>query len=117
MNHINNNINSYWNSAYKNLEIPNTPSSFARFINTQLHELATIIDLGCGNGRDSIYFESFNHTVVSVDSSDSIKFLGNVENFHIMDICDINIEADLYYARFFIHGIYGGKMGIIKKKF
>ena len=113
--YTNNNINSYWNSAYKNLEIPNTPSSFAKFINTKLYAPVTIIDLGCGNGRDSIYFESFNHTVISVDSSDSINFLGNTENFHIIDICDIDIEADLYYARFFIHAIHESKFDILLK--
>lgn len=50
----------------------------------------TILDLGCGNGRDSIYFSRSGLNVTAIDASDSVirqlKQENNEDN--ICFICD-----------------------------
>ena len=64
-----------------------------------------VLDIGCGNGRDSLFFESEGLKVISIDNSKSIEFLGNPNNFYKVDIVDIDFKVDIYYARFLIHAI------------
>ena len=59
----NNNINvhnsdNYWNGIYKNNTITLKESSFAQFCMQYLEKNYSLLDIGCGNGRDSIFFAS-----------------------------------------------------------
>lgn len=47
----------YWNSVYKKIFIDIKPSDFARsVINDMLLRDGGVLELGCGNGRDSLFF-------------------------------------------------------------
>lgn len=45
------------------------PSSFARQVSALLLSGARVLDLGCGEGRDSVYFAAEGFEVVGVDAS------------------------------------------------
>ena len=105
----------YWNHFYqnKNEEIQK-PTRFAEYIlNNWTVGRKTFLELGCGNGRDSLYFASNGLDVTAVDSSniaiDNLKKTSNSCNF----LCDDFVESDeLYrnkydicYSRFTIHAI------------
>ena len=55
----------YWETFYAQNSEPFKPSSFANFCLKYMPDEATILDVACGNGRDSIFFaeirSSANH--------------------------------------------------------
>ena len=52
------NNKDFWNKFYKKNLAVNRPSNFAVFILKFLKKYkSTIIDIGCGNGRDLLYFK------------------------------------------------------------
>ena len=52
------NNRNFWNKFYKKKLAVNKPSNFAIFIYKFLKKKKTkIVDVGCGNGRDLIFFK------------------------------------------------------------
>ena len=114
---MNNSINKHWNFFYKNITY-NEPSNFSKFIirwlirNNIKFENKKIIDVGCGNGRDSNYFYKNKFHVTGFDLSktainNNIKFNNKIK-FVQKDICkDIEYKSNynFLYAMFFIHAI------------
>lgn len=100
---------SYWNSFYnQNNELPPEPSNFAFYVLNFLQALPDknsqkyILDIGCGNGRDSYFFASHSFKVTGIDSfsnieTDQFKFLQK----NIFD-CELS-RFDVFYLRFVIH--------------
>lgn len=104
-----NHSKEYWKNFYKNSNFKiNTPSNFSLTINNWLrsnnyHPLTThIVDLGCGNGRDSLFFLNQGYKVTGWDNSTQ-EYLGNT--LIRRDILSLNIPSEVYYARFFFHAI------------
>jgi SAM-dependent methyltransferase len=80
-----------------------------------------VVEFGCGNGRDAIFFASYGHDVIGVDGSESAvqssseraAALGEDLTFVCSDIDDDALSDRLrggagplmVYARFFIHAI------------
>ena len=59
----------YWDTFYLSREL-NYPSPFAEFCQEKfLKKNEKIIDLGCGTGRDSLFFFNKEHQVIGVDQS------------------------------------------------
>jgi len=61
----------YWDTFYEKNFSLSEPSSFAifckeNFLNDKQH---SILEFGCGNGRDAFYFAENNFNVIAVDSS------------------------------------------------
>ena len=55
--------------------------------NSYLKKGATILDLGCGSGRDSRYFSNYGYEVISVDYSDEmVKMAGEFLNKEVIKI-------------------------------
>ena len=47
------------------------PSGFCRAQLCDLHESTTVVDLGCGDGRDSVAFAAAGHRVIGLDWCDT----------------------------------------------
>jgi len=62
---------SYWNDYYAGLpeEAHPAPSQFATFV-LAMNKAGSIVDLGCGSGRDSLFFARYGRRVTSVDASE-----------------------------------------------
>lgn len=117
----------YWDEYYATRATTRRPlpSQFATFVAGELDRPHRIIELGCGNGRDSIFFSSYGHDVTGVDGSaaavkactDLAAALGESATF-IQSAIDAPGLAErlrrvegphVLYARFFVHAITDGE--------
>lgn len=108
---------SYWNQYYRAIRNElDQPSDFAVFVEKKLRKGSHIMELGCGNGRDSLYFLSEGHHVIAVDSSDvAIDMLNEAtsDNANALFVCDDFVKCqalyqmryDCIYSRFTLHAI------------
>ena len=95
---------SYWDKFYSESKFKLTkPSNFAEYVQNSIPKNSRIIDIACGNGRDSFYFERKGHDVLGVDKSKEIDFLGS--KFKVMDVIKEIPLGKVYYVRFFLHTI------------
>jgi tellurite methyltransferase len=109
----------YWNEYYGDDKAPEISSDFAIFIycnylsdgETKLDKEIRLIDIGCGNGRDSIFFHNNGIDVSALDQSDIV--LDKLYNYN-SDIRVLNKNAamindigsfDVIYSRFSIHSM------------
>lgn len=105
----------YWNEYYsKNLALE-IPSPFAEFVGGYLEKGKSLLELGCGNGRDSLFFASMGIEVTGIDTSDAtienLNLKTDMENCYF--ICDDFVcspalfvtQFDYCYSRFSIHAI------------
>lgn len=108
---------AYWNQYYSLItDKLDFPSNFALEINKRLKPGSHIMELGCGNGRDSLYFLSQGHIVTAVDGSDTA-----IDNLNDKTKDDPNalfirddfvkcqalyqMQYDCVYSRFTLHAI------------
>jgi uncharacterized SAM-dependent methyltransferase len=119
----------YWNEFYSTKPTRDllVPSQFASFVASECKSVGTVVDIACGNGRDSLFFATFFPTVVGIDESSvavescaqlaEMHEIGNAE-FACMSITDSSFKGllsgivekaegktVLFYARFFLHAI------------
>jgi cyclopropane fatty-acyl-phospholipid synthase-like methyltransferase len=66
-----NNEFNYWTKYYRDHKESFEPSFFSKSITKFLNEGDSLIDLGCGNGRDSIYFTHKNIYTHGVDYNEN----------------------------------------------
>jgi SAM-dependent methyltransferase len=117
--------NDYWNRFYKdNPPLSMNASRFAKFVSEQIIPGRTIIDLGCGNGRDSIYFHSLGMRVIGIDlSKEAIASLNNQNEAGRVFVCaDFVSEIARYcqctyyvYSRFSLHAISENQEQVLLK--
>ena len=99
------------------------PSQFAAFVAQEIEPECALYDIGCGNGRDSIFFAEMGFKVVSLDASeaaisvarqkagerglDNIQFLTeNVKGPALStSIRQLGGKTACVYSRFFLHAI------------
>lgn len=103
----------YWNDYYKK-ELGNLkPSEFAIEVGKYVESKKSILELGCGNGRDSLYFDKLGLRVTAIDASNvSIDKLRQL-NSDIWFVCDDFVcstiikttQYDYVYSRFTLHAI------------
>ena len=105
-------LKDYWNAYYERKAVSKHPSDFAKFISKYVKPGYKLIDLGCGNGRDSIYFHDIGLKVTAIDSSK--EAIASIDNaLSIFAVCDDFVTAkalycvdyDYCYARWSIHSI------------
>ena len=106
---------NHWDEYYKNDNIPAYPSPFAEYVANKLSNQQTILEVGCGNGRDAKFLASQGHLVTGLDRSgeaiELCKKLYSVESLEfffgtITDIAKINKKKySLIYSRFVIHAM------------
>ena len=106
----------YWKKYYETNRIGEEPSQFAKYILTKYLDQTDVhlLELGCGNGRDSIFFAENGVNVNAVDQiEDQILFLKqkfkSVDNldFYCGDFTTLNFgeSYDIIYSRFTLHSI------------
>ncbi len=106
---------NYWKSIYSKQSEGEMPSLFAIYI-AENYDIKgkRLIELGCGNGRDAIYFSNANAIVDAIDQCDNIIELLNyrfqkVDNLHFkcLDFTCMNdgLPYDIVYSRFTLHSI------------
>ncbi len=118
---------SYWDNFYKS-NFKHTPSQFCVCVLMELPSKTTVVELGCGNGRDSLYFASQGYAVLGMDLS--VQAIASCQNTakqmgisHTSFICgDLSVETDIakaiaaarsmtngntvvFYSRFVIHSL------------
>lgn len=109
------NEEEYWKTTWDNRELEEA-NDFARRSFSQIKDenFKTLLDLGCGDGRDSLFFASEGLNVTSVDFSESgIKKLNelskekglsiNAIQTNIIKINFPNNSFDVIYAHLSIH--------------
>ena len=107
--------NDYWNSYYKrNPPKSQSESLFAQFVGKYVQSERILVDLGCGNGRDSFFFNKHGLDVIGIDASESaITALSDYASESLHFICGdfvnedsvYNRKVDYFYSRFTIHAI------------
>lgn len=118
-----NNTTRHWDKFYENTDRRiSIPSQFAAFVASEYVDIAdTILDLGCGNGRDSNYFSSIGFKVLGVDASSAaihratslsgagaVFIHSSIENPELAENLKRQVKgADsiVVYSRFFLHAI------------
>lgn len=108
---------SYWNRYYEKKDAKLLkPSNFAVAVANNICSGKQLLELGCGNGRDSLFFANKGLYVTGVDASDAAiqALCHQVEgNDHAMFICDDFVKCravfqrqyDYIYSRFTLHAI------------
>lgn len=114
----------YWDHYYADgaTEVVRpVPSQFAAFVAGELRGRFRVVEFGCGNGRDALFFASYGHQVTAVDGSASAiaratataDALGEKVEFVTAPIDDPTLpglvpagtEPTIVYARFFLHAV------------
>ena len=106
----------YWNEFYMNDKGEHTPSLFAEYIwdSYLKNGNGNLLELGCGNGRDSAFFLSKGIMVTAIDASqNAIQALGSKYNgnsnaiFLCGDFVNYKYKQSYKYcySRFSIHAI------------
>ncbi len=110
----------HWQSFYQASETPTFPSQFSVFVQSWLVESTeTIIEVGCGNGRDAIFLSRAGHHMLVSDQvvGVGLRELANasssfdyVEGDVVAAVGSMGEFVDLskpviVYSRFFQHAI------------
>lgn len=110
---------NYWDSFYKEkLNIENE-SNFANFVFDELKRTniqnVKLLDIACGNGRDTKYFSKNGIKSKGID----LSFEGNKDfDFEKKDVFDIDFSKfNVFYLRFFVHTITENDLDVLIKKF
>lgn len=110
----------YWNQYYTDKKLENVeklePSLFARYVfEKYMEKEKQLIELGCGNGRDSLWFAEKGLCVTGIDSSEIVikDLQKRMSSDWCTFICDdfvsaesiYQIQYDYCYSRFTLHAI------------
>jgi len=106
----------HWNHAHSEQWLHKHSSgetAFAKETASQLPQKSTILELGCGEGNDSIYFAELGHTIVATDFSDVAieqnkkRWVDPNLTFRVQDISHPlhfdDASFDVIYARLSLH--------------
>lgn len=130
----------YWQQFYASEDlsrsVPDTPTSFARWVRTSLKTRQTtqIVEMGFGNGRDALWFARLGYSVLGYDFAQSAVRSAQLHadseslsaNFRSLDLYDPTQLEDaaktvsasqmpvVIYARFLIHSLEDtGRLNLI----
>jgi len=109
----------YWNNFYKKFNLKK-PSLFAQFVLKKLKKKSLLLEVGCGNGRDTFFFLKNKIKCVAYDISKTAinknrKLYNKV--FYTKNVCKKKNKVnqnhfDYIYARFFLHAINENEQNI-----
>lgn len=122
----------YWDTYYSKNDDnapPRYPSQFAIFVQSSGETFDTVVEIGCGTARDSLFFASQGAKVISCDYSEKVITANSLfaktlklqdkVSFHKVDFSNLNNVANFkqhisttansgrkcFYSRFFFHAI------------
>ena len=114
---------NYWNKFYSSC-YNILPTQFAIFIANEYQGQHTLIDFGCGSGRDTFFFSKYYKNVIGIDASSEVINRNNLEKKNIKNLSFIidnlsnpkkleNLlreelnknKFNIFYGRFFLHAI------------
>ena len=106
-------VKNFWDDYYRNKKFVFSNSDFSKLVKPYLKENSSIIDIGCGDGRDSIYFAKNKLFTEGIDISKKANEINKqYENkflkFTVLDLKNINSFNKFYdfaYCRFLFHAI------------
>ena len=111
-------IKEYWDGFYSSHDFQLEPSSFAKSITSRLSPKDRILEIGCGDGRDSVYFSKF-FRVLGLDLSRAAidlasrrsDFSSSNATFEVLaDTSELgkfikNFSPTVIYIRFVLHAM------------
>lgn len=114
----------YWEKFYEHERTPFLPSPFAQHVHQHyVKENDFLIELGCGNGRDAVYFANKGVRTLAFDQCETeIDFLARtypLDNlqFKTRDFTSLKLKETVkcnhVYSRFTIHSIYKDKQNAV----
>jgi len=59
----------HWNKYYESADLIYEPSTFSQSVSKELCDISNLLEIGCGNGRDAIFFSKMGHNVIALDPS------------------------------------------------
>ena len=112
----------YWEKFYKKIRKKRlTQSRFANFVLKRINHNSTLLDFGCGDGRDTFFFSKYLKKSIGIDSckyiikennlikNKKIFFLNyNIKNKNLypnLKKLIYNKSNNIVYARFFLHSL------------
>ncbi|MDD5999635.1 MAG: adenylyl-sulfate kinase [Lachnospiraceae bacterium] len=105
----------YWNQYYKEeLNEIKQSSDFAKFVLPYMERRKKVMDIGCGNGRDSLFFVANGMEVTGIDASETaIRKLNQLHIENSLFVCDdfvtckalYQMQYDYFYSRWTLHAI------------
>ena len=104
----------YWKEFYENRRGYINPSLFAEFVlDNFLKSNESLVELGCGNGRDSVFFSNNDIHVLAIDQcpQDVLRLISQNKSPFLDYLCAdfTNLESlgvfDNIYSRFTLHSI------------
>jgi tellurite methyltransferase len=117
---------NYWAVFYKKHKAVEYPSPFAEFCyENYVSEGQSMIELGCGNGRDARYFFGQGCRVIALDQSPvevifNSKSGASESQFISTDFVNYDFskhgETDIFYSRFSLHAINADQEAILMEK-
>ena len=121
-----NKTSQFWRDFYAKHRLRNAPSPFAKWcLEHQLHPDSRILELGCGDGRDSFTFLHHGFPVIAVDGCE-VAIEDNLAHyskrqpkaagaFHALNFADLDqltqrtgemlSQVNTVYTRFVLHAI------------
>jgi SAM-dependent methyltransferase len=118
----------HWDGFYSSAEVHRLkpPSQFGAFVIGEMAPSAMVVDIGCGSGRDALFFASHRYPVVGVDASSAAvshcQSMSKALDLNATFLCSEvqspelttrlrnepayqNASDLLVFARFFLHAI------------
>lgn len=102
----------YWDNFYKNDFCPTKQSAFSLFVAEEIKKRTLknikIIDIACGNGRDTKFFSNFYDTK-GID----LSFIGdNTFNYEKANMFEYDYSNfNVFYLRFVVHSMTEEELG------
>lgn len=82
----------YWKQFYRDTPIAGG-SPFATFVAEKLQRDSLVVELGCGSGRDSVYFAQHGHRVFASDRADEALEQGRANAGDLANIAFQKVDA------------------------
>ena len=104
----------FWESFYKENKVTMKHTNFASYVDLMMfgRKKISILELGCGNGRDTKYFEKrkWVNSITGIDNALDFNMClfgkrSSMKKVSIEEMFDSFKFYDLIYSRFFLHVI------------